>query len=214
MSELISAGISALLLGLAWRFLLKKSILDLHRDRLFDLRDELRTTFISNGWSLDDQMYRRLRDLINGYLRFTEHFALAETIYFNAQVSRNPELRDEIKDAVSRRFRCKDQKQQEYVSSVRQRALDIMVDYMMLSSGPVVILLAVTFPFMLSFVLTSFALRAIVVRARSVATTAEAVIDVMAAMRALTVAYIGHKLFKEDVVEDSAYNRGHTPACA
>ena len=67
--ELIFFGINILLVMAVWHFMLRPSILDHSRDRLFDLRDELRFSFLENNWDIGSASYKRLRDLVNRHLR-------------------------------------------------------------------------------------------------------------------------------------------------
>jgi hypothetical protein len=65
------------LLGLIWLWSQwQKVSLDECRDNLFDLRQEVRTYFLQRGLPLDHPLYSNLRDLINGYIRFTESLNL------------------------------------------------------------------------------------------------------------------------------------------
>lgn len=80
--------LSLLILRLAWKCL-RKSILDASRDAMFDLRESVRAKFIEEGWGLDCIEYRRIRDLINASIRYTEDKTLFEVITTNRAISEN-----------------------------------------------------------------------------------------------------------------------------
>ena len=80
--------LSLLILRLAWKCL-RKSILDDSRDAMFDLRESVRAKFIEEGWGLGCIEYRRIRDLINASIRYTEDKTLFGVITTNRVISEN-----------------------------------------------------------------------------------------------------------------------------
>ena len=85
-------GIDLILIYIAWSFFLKRSILDHFRDKLFDIRDDIRLYYIENKIPLTDKTYIKIRNLLNSHLRFTEQLSLFKIAIFLSEVERNPEL--------------------------------------------------------------------------------------------------------------------------
>ena len=205
--DMVLIGVNVLLLIALWKFMLKKSILDTHRDSLFDLRDELRAVFVSRGWSLDEPIYRRLRDLINGYLRFTESYSFGEFLYLENEVKKNDKLTTEVKARIDAKFTSTTREQQEFVSEFRRKAVRVMMDYMIMSSGALMILVILLTPFVViwSIISTLYG----VLRAGGFAIFGKAVEvrEMLGALARLTVAVVANKLWYEDFVEEYSYRQ-------
>jgi len=138
--QLFLLGVNVLLLMAAWRLMLRKTILDHHRDKLFDLRDRLRETFVQNGWDLDSPMYKKLRNLTNGYLRFTEEFALLPFVALENDLKENRTLQRALKNSFDKEFSAKDEKLRAFIAQYRLDAREIMIGYMICSSAPLLLL--------------------------------------------------------------------------
>ena len=138
--ELFLLGFNLLLVMAVWNFMLRKTILDLHRDQLFDLRDQLRADFIRNGWGLESKSYERLRSLINGYLRFTEDYALFPFTWLNAKVRERDDLQQALKEKMEHEFSATDEEMAKYIKEFRSKSLSIMMNYMVTSNWPLLIL--------------------------------------------------------------------------
>lgn len=77
MGELFLLGLGMLLLVLTWDYMAKPTYLDEARDQLFDIRDkELKDFFLKQELGLRDPAYKKLREHINGLLRYTEKVTL------------------------------------------------------------------------------------------------------------------------------------------
>lgn len=88
--------IAIIALGFAW-YCLRKSMLDTSRDYLFDLREDVRATFIEKNWGLNCIEYKRMRDLINCAIRYAEDKTLFSVIRVNRIISRNKIASDSLK---------------------------------------------------------------------------------------------------------------------
>ena len=205
--ELLTVALSGILLGLVWQFMLKKTILDDHRDQLFDLRDELRETFVENGWALDAPIYRRLRNLINGYLRFTERYSFGETLMLERSVRRNQELSSTLNKHLERSFHIDDVMQRAYITGLRERARRVMMSYMILSSGPLVLSLFLIVPVVFVYLVAMAVGMLIRAGGKSVALKLEQAGGVVEALLRYTVARLAHQLWDDDFVEDLSYRQ-------
>lgn len=205
--ELLSFALSGLLLGLVWQFMLKKTILDDHRDQLFDLRDELRATFLSRGWSLEAPIYERLRNLINGYLRFTERYSFGETYMLERSVRKNANLGAALNKHLERSFHVSDAAQRAYVDGLRRRACRTMMSYMILSSGPLVLSLFFVIPLAGIFLVTLAVGALIKVGTKSVAAKVVEAGGVLKALLEYSVARVAKQLWDEDFVEELSYRQ-------
>ena len=133
--EIALFGINILLMIFVWHFMLRKTILDHSRDQLFDLRDELRSEFLNNDWDLGSQDYKKLRDLINGHLRFTEQASILRISIVTAEIKRNSELKDFLRIRLDKVFVSNIPAQQEFIKKFRMKALVVVMSYAVFSSG-------------------------------------------------------------------------------
>jgi hypothetical protein len=148
--ELIFLGINLLLFMAVWHFMLRPSILDMSRDRLFDLRTHLRQVFVEHKWDLASPAYRRLRDLVNGHLRFTEELSLARTSYVRVQIKKSNELQAFLHDKINKTFHSPNPEQLKFIRHFRQQSLKVVTDYAILGSGWLLILALCILPIVLA----------------------------------------------------------------
>ena len=87
MIVLLDTLLAYVVLVFAWRCW-KKTARGAVRDRLFDLRDELRNHYVENGLDMEDGVYARTRDRLNKLLRYTKDMRMIGYIYFSAQVDK------------------------------------------------------------------------------------------------------------------------------
>lgn len=114
-----------------WHFMWKKALLDYTRDRLFDLRDELKEKFINNGYGLESKYYCELRNTLNRYIHNTEAPSLVDCLIFS--------LREKNKDSADKnlfdsRFITEDRELQHVIYYVRNKAALIFLSHMILRS--------------------------------------------------------------------------------
>lgn len=118
----------------AWSRMLRPSILDDTRDRLFDLREGVRRYFLAQGHGLDHAVYVELRNLINSHLRYTEELTFFHFVHANVWSVKHQQSAAALRARVDRRFKCSDPLLQAYVSEIRARAGAEMVEYAFRSS--------------------------------------------------------------------------------
>lgn len=205
--DLILSGVSILVLLAVWHFMLRKSILDDHRDRLFDLRDELRHVFIANGWAMDTPLYKRLRDQINGYLRFTERYSFAQFVFLEKKVAGNPDLRAYLKTKAQSQFPCVGDEQHEYVEKFRRDAVNVMMSYMILSSGPLLILSIILLPIVAVQSVFAIISGGVAAGGRVLLKKATETRHTFMALVRVTVATLASKILYEDFVEEYSYRQ-------
>lgn len=205
--ELVFIGVNGILLMLVWRLILKKSVLDSHRDRLFDLRDHLRLSFIEKGWSLDLPIYRRLRDLINGYLRFTESYSFGEFVYLENEVKRNEKIKTALAERFAAQFQADTEEQRAFVKEFRRDAVAVMMNYMIVSSGPLLLLFAFMLPVVTVLSVAKLLVSILKVGGLSIFGKAVEVQELIGSLMRLTVALIAEKLLFKDFVEEYSYRQ-------
>lgn len=147
--EFLLLGVNTLLLLAVWRFMIKRTVLDHTRDKLFDLRDEVRSTFVSKNWDLSAPAYKKLRDLLNGHLRFTEDYSIWKVLFLNDLIGKNAHLKSEIHEKFEKTFTSSDPDQLAYMHTVRKRALKAVMEFSVFGSGLLMVLTVVFTPFML-----------------------------------------------------------------
>ncbi|MDD2914066.1 MAG: hypothetical protein PHP70_01975 [Gallionella sp.] len=135
MINAIFFGINVLLLIVIWNYMLKKTLLDHYRDQLFDLREEAREFFLKNNIPLDSNIYKRLRDLLNGHLRFTERFTFIRFIILEVEIKNNKELHEHLKKEMEDRFSTDNQILNDFVVQTRKKATIAILNHMVNSSG-------------------------------------------------------------------------------
>lgn len=206
--QLFLLGLNILLLAAVWRLMLRKTILDHHRDRLFDLRDELRAKFVENGWDLDSAIYKRLRNLMNGYLRFTEEFSIVPFVVLEARVQANSELCADLKATFDKEFHVSDTRLTAFVNDYRVQARSVMLGYMIYSSWPILLMCYVLAPIVaLNELIGVFnrglsrGLKAVALRFRNIRSSAGDALD--SAQKV-----VAKKVFVPDFVEEYSYRIG------
>ena len=145
MEQLFLFSICVPTLMLAWRYLVRPAVLEHHRDRLFDLRDQLRTDFNQRN-ALDKKLYQELRDLINVYLLYTEKLNIWEVSFMRAAIARDKKLTEHLEEVAERRFRTDDSELRTIATQVRKAAHSIGVSYMVFSSTTGIALSMVLYP--------------------------------------------------------------------
>lgn len=144
--QLFLVGVGILAIMMVWHFMLRRTILDHHRDALFDLRDDLRAKYIRNGWDLGSPTYIRLRSLLNGYLRYTEEYSFWQFNHLETLARKDPTFQAHLIGKFEKTFATDNQELAELIADFRAKALHVMISYMIVSSGPLVILTAVLVP--------------------------------------------------------------------
>lgn len=90
-------GLGLLLFGVLYMY--RKTRLDAFRSDLFAIRDEAFNFAMSHGRAFDNPAYQRLRDAINGTIRFAHQFDLASIVLASLVVrdrSAEPSLLDSL----------------------------------------------------------------------------------------------------------------------
>jgi hypothetical protein len=151
--DLIITGVGLLLLFPMWRHL-KITLLETHKQKLIELRDDLRNTYFENGWDLNSSAYRQLRDLLNGYSRYAESFTYSEFNYIENAIRKNPQLQAAMKARFEAHFSDVPSEQIAYVRKLRTEARRVMMSHMIFSSFPLAALTLVLFPIVGVFVVT------------------------------------------------------------
>ncbi|AGW94581.1 hypothetical protein N234_31540 [Ralstonia pickettii DTP0602] len=215
--QLFLLGVNALLLMVIWRFMLRKTILDHHRDKLFDLRDQLRATFMARGWDLNSPMYRKLRNLTNGYLRFTEEFAFVPFVALENELKAKPALQRSLKSAFDQEFSTRDDQLRKFVDEYRLAAREVMIGYMICSSGPLLFTAVLIAPFVALCEVAKALSRGLVRGIRVIAAqTANFEASVSTSFDRAAKA-VATRLFVPDFVEEYSYRMGidpHAPSLA
>lgn len=140
-------GVNIILILLIWHFMIRKTILDHSRDKLFDLRDAVRAKYQAEGWDMDSPTYGKLRDLLNGYLRFTEDYSIWKLICIKTEVENNSNLHIELQEKLEKMFLAVEPAQLEFVRRVRSQARGAVLEFAVFSSGFLLFLTATIMPF-------------------------------------------------------------------
>jgi len=142
--DLIKIALAMLFLVAAWG-MWKRTALDTTRDRLFDLRNELRTWFLENGYQLNHPLYKELRDLLNSHLRFTEDIRFVGMLWFVRTTP--PNIAEHMQQEIVRRFATDDPRLMEMTESFRRSSARTLQKYMMATSTLFAALVIAIIPF-------------------------------------------------------------------
>lgn len=142
-------GLAGLLLMAIWSFFLKKSILDDHRDRLFDLRDHVRDIYDRNNWDMGSPEYKKIRDQINAFLFFTSDFSLSDFLICEFRHRKNPIFLARVARSRNDRLLKQGSPEFDFLSACHARALYITMSYMVMSSGFLMCMLLISAPVIL-----------------------------------------------------------------
>lgn len=126
--------LSTLLIIAVWRFVVRRSLLDQARDQLFDIRDSLRRSYVSNGWALNSIEYKQARDLINAHLHFTESMSAWQIFSLQAGMARNEQLRKYVQHKYETMFAGVPQEQAEVLQKHRRASLQVVTSYAVTNS--------------------------------------------------------------------------------
>lgn len=143
MINLMFLGLNVIFLIFIWKNILRLSILDHYRDKLFDQRDKIREFYIANNISLGDVTYKNLRDLINGHLRFTEEMSFTQVIHFADKIENNLELKEYLKNKTDALFKTDNADLSNFIEKSRSHSSRILFNYMIFSSPILLMLLFV-----------------------------------------------------------------------
>jgi hypothetical protein len=149
-------------------------------------------------------MYQKLRTLVNGYLRFTEKFSLWQHTYLQREVSQSKNLQASMKAKIEKEFQSTDPAEQEFVRQFRVRALRIIINYMVVSSGPLLLISIALTPFVALAAVFGLAGRGV---NTLVVKVSEAKATYISLLR-FVIAAVAHRVVSEDFVEEYSYRQG------
>jgi hypothetical protein len=127
-------GISLLLIYAIWYGVWRKTALDMHRDELFDLRDEIKAYFLEKNLGTEHPLYEPLRGLINAHIRYTEKLTFRLFIAESIVISTHPERLKKLKAEVDARFATHDQELKAFIKQTRTKSIAILNAHMVESS--------------------------------------------------------------------------------
>jgi hypothetical protein len=134
MFETLVFGINLLAIFAIWHFGIRRAVLAKCRDTLFELREDVRDHFIKNDISLAHPGYRQLRDMLNGYLLFTEKASLITFVFFARELRKDSSVAEIYKVRLEQRYCVFEPELKKFAIGVRKRAALTMQLYMMQSS--------------------------------------------------------------------------------
>ena len=145
----LALGLHVSSLILIWHFVAKRTVLDHTRDKLFDLRDQIRADHLANGWGLENDAYKNLRKMLNAYLRYTEIYSIWKIISLHRNLSKNPHLTEFVRKKINTSFATKNEKHAQYIQSVREKAFVILTEFSICYSGLLIVISMVMMPYVL-----------------------------------------------------------------
>lgn len=131
MIEAIGALLAFTALLVAWKCW-KKTARAAVRDRLFDLRDELRAHYVRNNLDMTDGVYGKTRELLNKMLLYAKSMRMMGYIVFASQIDRS------VVEAAAADFdesikKC-DDATAKLIKRIRRQACEAILVYMAATS--------------------------------------------------------------------------------
>jgi len=166
MNQCIYLGLGIAAFMVVWRFVVQKSLLDYYRDKLFDLREEVRAFFLKHE-SLEAHSYALMRGLLNGQIRYLDRASMVRLAAVQHYLEQNPEARAILTEESDIFYAETDPEVRKYLDSVRVRAYHYMVCYLVASCIPALLAACLMAPFYFGAKLTTRACRHAALNARS-----------------------------------------------
>lgn len=129
--EILEILIAFVTLVAAWRCW-KKTARAAVRDRLFDLRDELRNHYVEVGLDMNDGVYELIRGRINKLLRYTKDMRMIGYLYFSTHID-NAQVQAESEELEHNISKC-DHDTAELIRRIRHQACETVLLYMAATS--------------------------------------------------------------------------------
>lgn len=148
--SLLIFGINILLVLAIWHFMIRRTVLDHARDKLFDLRDEVREAYKANGWDMSSNGYKNLRDSINSFLRYTENYSVWAAVSLHTRLNNKPELRDFLVKRSNSKFETSNEEQDKFIKTIRERAQWTLMEFSVYSSGLLMLVFVIFIPVLLA----------------------------------------------------------------
>ena len=131
MKEMLGIFVAFISLIIVWRCW-KKTARAMVRDRLFDLRDELRNHYVENGLDMNDGAYERTRERLNNLLRYTKAMRMIGFIYFSAHIDK--EMVDKTAEEFDAAIKMCDSKTAALIERIRRQSCETILLYMAATS--------------------------------------------------------------------------------
>ena len=131
MNIILDTLVAFVVLVITWRYW-KKTARAMVRDRLFDLRDELRNHYVENGLDMNDGAYERTRERLNNLLRYTKAMRMIGFIYFSAHIDK--EMVDETAAEFDAAIKMCDSKTAALIERIRRQSCETILLYMAATS--------------------------------------------------------------------------------
>lgn len=131
MNIILDTLVAFMVLVIVWRCW-KKTARAMVRDRLFDLRDELRNHYVENKLDMNDGAYERTRERLNNLLRYTKAMRMIGFIYFSAHIDK--EIVDETAEEFDAAIKMCDSKTAALIERIRRQSCETILLYMAATS--------------------------------------------------------------------------------
>lgn len=125
-----------------WKLVWKPVILGYYRDKLFDLRDDLRDWASERG-QLGDSAYLASRNYINASLRYLEDHSFIGIMSIIYAIDQHPGCAELLKVNISERLHTEDKKLASKIQDVRKGANEVINRYIVLRSFPLCVVMVV-----------------------------------------------------------------------
>ncbi|MFT3870458.1 MAG: hypothetical protein QM715_18570 [Nibricoccus sp.] len=134
MNEQLLFGFGILLFLFVWNKMIRRTVLDHHRDKLFDLREKVRSFYASREHGLADKTYINLRVLVNNQIRFLDTVSIYRLSLIDRQIKTNSELRQCINEMLTEKFATENKEIAEFIQKARKEAYYTVLSYVIFSS--------------------------------------------------------------------------------
>lgn len=107
----------------------KRTHLDLCRNELFSLRDDLREYFYINNLDMSSRIYKNTRDLINAHLQYTDMFSIESLAAYSRFAAKYPNDYKEIEREINAMFYTSDKELSKFINEIRIKSVEHIKRY-------------------------------------------------------------------------------------
>ena len=134
--NLIMLSIGCLVFYIFWKQAWQRIIIGYYRDRIFSIRDALRSWSLQNGCQLDDTWYVNIRTYINSSVRYLDTYSFIEFSAFSYTVAGEENTEKLLADEIGKIFLNSDDVFAKQAQEIRSEISAIIKKFMILRSFP------------------------------------------------------------------------------
>ena len=125
MIQTVLFGIGGLVLLIVWSKFWQWTYIDSSKDKLYDLKSEVRSYFMNRGMPFSHPIYQALTNLIDTQISYVSHFTVGTLLTWT--FIEDPKVLTRVRDEISKMFTSDDAALTEFTDRVRSQAISILI---------------------------------------------------------------------------------------